>query len=332
MRARWSSSTGSASGLFQLRVRATSPYVGQSAGGARPRRRRRPAARRRAGRAPARRCAAPRWPRATILLVRGDAEAAAALAADMHLAFREDDAAASVEDTLFNRSSGLAEVMIPPRSAMIGQTVFPGMVTESGDLIIIAVQRAGRRRAAARRAAAAGRRHAAAAGHLEGARHPPQRSRRAGGELAGRGAPPGRAARGRARSRRSRSCWHGGPAGHGPRAAGRRRPARGGRADPDSASITVEQSYRAIDWTTVILVGAMMPLSTAMEQTGAAQLMAEGLVGVVGDAGPLRAAGRPVPADRDHGPAHQQHGDGADRDPDRRRRGAAASASRRARC
>ena len=60
------------------------------------------------------------------------------------------------------------------------------------------------------------------------------------------------------------------------RAAGRRRPARGRRADPAPACCTVEQSYRSIDWTTVILVGAMMPLSTAMEQTGAAKLMADG--------------------------------------------------------
>ena len=34
--------------------------------------------------------------------------------------------------------------------------------------------------------------------------------------------------------------------------------------------LTVEQAYRAINWTTVILVGAMMPLSTAMDQSGAA--------------------------------------------------------------
>ena len=39
--------------------------------------------------------------------------------------------------------------------------------------------------------------------------------------------------------------------------------------------ITVEQSFRAINWTTVILVGAMMPLSVAMIQTGAAKLIAE---------------------------------------------------------
>jgi di/tricarboxylate transporter len=54
-----------------------------------------------------------------------------------------------------------------------------------------------------------------------------------------------------------------------------------------SGIMTVEQSYRAIGWTTVILVGAMMPLSTAMVETGAAQLMAENLVKLVGDAGPI---------------------------------------------
>ena len=41
--------------------------------------------------------------------------------------------------------------------------------------------------------------------------------------------------------------------------------------------LTVEQSYRSIGWTTVILVAALMPLSTAMVETGAAQLMARPL-------------------------------------------------------
>ena len=49
----------------------------------------------------------------------------------------------------------------------------------------------------------------------------------------------------------------------------------------------VDQAYRAIDWTTVILVGAMMPLSTAMVQSGAAAMLADGLVKLVGDAGPM---------------------------------------------
>jgi di/tricarboxylate transporter len=51
-------------------------------------------------------------------------------------------------------------------------------------------------------------------------------------------------------------------------------------------ALTVEQAYRAINWTTIILVGAMMPLSTAMVKTGAAAAMAEMLVKIVGDSGP----------------------------------------------
>jgi di/tricarboxylate transporter len=51
--------------------------------------------------------------------------------------------------------------------------------------------------------------------------------------------------------------------------------------------LTVQEAYRAIDWNTVILVAAMMPLSTAMYQSGTAQGLAELLVTVIGDAGPL---------------------------------------------
>jgi di/tricarboxylate transporter len=47
-----------------------------------------------------------------------------------------------------------------------------------------------------------------------------------------------------------------------------------------------EQAYRAVNWTTVVLVGAMIPVSTAMVQTGAADLLARQLVAAVGDAGP----------------------------------------------
>ena len=34
--------------------------------------------------------------------------------------------------------------------------------------------------------------------------------------------------------------------------------------------LSIEQAYRGISWTTVILVAGMIPLSTAMTQTGAA--------------------------------------------------------------
>ena len=37
-------------------------------------------------------------------------------------------------------------MVVPPRSGLIGETVFPGMVTESGDLVVLAVQRKGEER------------------------------------------------------------------------------------------------------------------------------------------------------------------------------------------
>ena len=50
--------------------------------------------------------------------------------------------------------------------------------------------------------------------------------------------------------------------------------------------VTIEQAYRAISWTTVILVAGMIPLSTAMRTTGAAEKLASTLVDIVGDSGP----------------------------------------------
>jgi di/tricarboxylate transporter len=50
--------------------------------------------------------------------------------------------------------------------------------------------------------------------------------------------------------------------------------------------LTIDQAYRGIQWTTVILVAGMLPLSTAMTQSGAAKQLADGLVDIVGDHGP----------------------------------------------
>jgi di/tricarboxylate transporter len=53
-----------------------------------------------------------------------------------------------------------------------------------------------------------------------------------------------------------------------------------------SGVLSMEQVYRGIGWTTVILVAGMIPLSTAMTESGAAERLADALVDVVGDAGP----------------------------------------------
>jgi di/tricarboxylate transporter len=73
--------------------------------------------------------------------------------------------------------------------------------------------------------------------------------------------------------------------------------------------LSVEQCYRAVNWTTVILVGAMMPLSTAMSNTGAAGLLADQLVATVGALRPRRPHRRPFRADGNSRPVDQQHRD-----------------------
>ena len=76
------------------------------------------------------------------LLIRGDAREAAAFAQQMELAFRDDDETESAADNaLFGAHSGLAEVVIPPRSEFIGRAAFPGMATPMGDLLILAIER-----------------------------------------------------------------------------------------------------------------------------------------------------------------------------------------------
>lgn len=48
----------------------------------------------------------------------------------------------------------------------------------------------------------------------------------------------------------------------------------------------VEAAYKTINWESIVLFGAMLPMSTALEKTGASALISHGLVGAVGDYGP----------------------------------------------
>lgn len=217
-----------------------------------------------------------------VLMVRGPGAAAATLAADWGLSPRDDDGRA-LTDTLFNRTSGLAEVLIPPRSRLVGERLFPGMVTESGDLIVLAVHRHGQDLAPNVPLAAGDTlllqgTWAALDERLAPAEvlvvDSPDLVRRQAlpmgpgavqtlGILAvmvvllATGLVPGVIAA--------------------LLAAG---------AVLLFGILSVDELFRAINWTTVILVGAMMPLSTAIEQSGAAGLLADGLVSTVGAAGP----------------------------------------------
>lgn len=51
--------------------------------------------------------------------------------------------------------------------------------------------------------------------------------------------------------------------------------------------VSPQQAYRAVSWQTVVLLGGLIPLSTAISSSGAADLIAGGLIGAVGDGSPL---------------------------------------------
>jgi len=50
--------------------------------------------------------------------------------------------------------------------------------------------------------------------------------------------------------------------------------------------LTMEEAYRQIEWKAVFLIAGMLPLGTALDQTGAAKMIAEGVVAIVGPYGP----------------------------------------------
>ena len=50
--------------------------------------------------------------------------------------------------------------------------------------------------------------------------------------------------------------------------------------------VTMQQAYRGISWTTVLLVAGMVPMSTALSKSGAGEDVANVIVDAVGDRGP----------------------------------------------
>ncbi|WP_104663713.1 SLC13 family permease [Ensifer adhaerens] len=220
------------------------------------------------------------------LLVRGAAQSVAEAASHLHLAVRED---AEGGNPAFNRRSGLAEVMIPPRSGLIGQPMYPGVATEDGDLIVLAVQRRGEEIDYTKPELKAGDTIL-----LEGSWEALDR-RLDDPDVLVVDSPD--------LVRRQAV-----PMGPGAGIAVATLlglvvvlvvnivpPAVAGLLSAciliGAGVVTVEQSYRAVHWTTVILVGAMMPISTAMIESGTAEFVADELVSAIGSAGPTALLG-----------------------------------------
>jgi di/tricarboxylate transporter len=185
-------------------------------------------------------------------------------------------------DALLTRSKGAAEVVIPPRSGLVGETAFPGMVTESGDLVVLAVQRKGEELAGESTLAVGDTLLLQGTwGALEEHLADPDVLPVDRPELVRRQVPLGAGAKPTivvlAAMVVLLATGAVPPAVAGLLAAG---------ALVVSGVLSIEQAYRGIDWTTVILVAGMIPLATAMTESGAANRLADGLVDVVGDAGP----------------------------------------------
>jgi len=220
-----------------------------------------------------------------LVVVRGDAQAAGRLAVDMHLAVRESQETGPIADVLLSRTSGLAEVVIPSRSKMIGQTVFPGMTTEDGELMVLAV--------------------------LRGNDEMPQEGivLNAGDHLLLQG------------TWKALDRYLADPkvlVVDSPEVVQKQAVALGPGAERAIAILlllilllafnivpaaiaavicaalmvitrvlTLNQFYRGIDWNTCLLIGAMIPPATAMANTGAAALIGDYIVNALGAAGPI---------------------------------------------
>lgn len=220
-----------------------------------------------------------------VIIVRADRHDVAGFVAEFDLEFDDAPFRLDTATDLVDREIGVAELVVPPRSALIGTAVFPGMVTPSGDLVVLAVQRDGRDLGVRPTGIAAGDvvlvqgpwdrlEHHVDADPDVIAVHEPDTVRRQAVPLG-----PG--------SQRTLVIVGAMVAAM---ATGIVPPVVAGLvaaiALVFSGALPLQRAYHGITWTTVVLVAAMIPMSTAMQQTGAAAQLADRLVAIVGDLGP----------------------------------------------
>jgi di/tricarboxylate transporter len=184
---------------------------------------------------------------------------------------------------MLTREAGVAEFVVPPRSALIGTTMFPGMA-RSGGLVVLAVRRLGKDRGPRATVITEGdtvlmHGRWTAVESLARSRDllvvdSPEMVRRQTVPL-GRRAPQAIAVL---------------LAMVVLLATGVVPPAIAGLLAATAMValrvVGVEQAYRAVSWQTVVLIGGLIPLSIAIQTSGAADLIAEVIVGLVGERGP----------------------------------------------
>lgn len=217
------------------------------------------------------------------LIMRGE-QAAMDAFAEQHGLTPCQETIGKMREALFNDSHGFSEVVLPPRSRLIGETVFPGMVTESGDLIILGVQRGGENLGPGETVLAAGD-TLLLQGRWEAleeyGRDPNVLVVAAPDMIRSQARPLGT---GSVRAIVILAVMVTLLAtGVVPRVVA-------GLAAACAVILLgvlkIERAYRAINWNVLIMVASLIPLSTAMYKTGAAYLIADTLVAIVGNASP----------------------------------------------
>jgi di/tricarboxylate transporter len=218
------------------------------------------------------------------LLVRGSEASLRAFAAEEGLSL-DTDISGEFSSGLVTRDTGVAEVLISPRSRYIGDEVYPGMVTDSGKLVVFGVRRGTEQVESGRSI----RLEAGDAMLLYGAWSDLEQQTRDPDVILV----------------------------DSPDAIRRQTIALGKRAYPALAILAgmvvlmafdlvppvvatlvaaiamivlrvlpVEQAHRAINWPTLIIVGGMTPLSLAITRSGAAESISNRIVDLVGGGSP----------------------------------------------
>ena len=190
-----------------------------------------------------------------------------------------------VADALVARGSGIVEVVIPPRSRFVGESVRPGQSLPAVEATVLAVHRDGKKRSSGSNDL-----HVGDSVLLEG-------SWDALGDLV---ASDGLLVVDRPDLVRRQAV----PLGRGSKRAIAVLTAMvvllatgavpavvaallAAGAMILSGVLTVKQAYRRIEWTTVLLIAGMIPLSHAIRTSGASELVAKIIVGTTAGAGPI---------------------------------------------
>ncbi|MBG0563894.1 SLC13 family permease [Actinoplanes aureus] len=218
-----------------------------------------------------------------VLVVAGPSEQVSRLVVDQVLAVSMRPVLDVADGTLLTRELGVVEVVVAPRSELVGETMFPGM-KRGADLVILAVRRYGRDRGPRPTVLAEGDSilvHGTWPA-IEALTEDRDVLVVDSPELVRRQAVPMGPRAGRAIAVL---------AGMIVLMASGLVPAAVAALLAATAMVvlrvlTPQQAYRSISWQTVVLIGGLIPLSTAIMATGAADLVAGVLIDAVG-------AGRP---------------------------------------